>query len=86
MNSNNQNLPESQSQIEKNDSSPPESSNAMDYVTPSVSATTGDLPEFGWSAYAERMNGRFAMLGFLSLLIIEALSNDSFLHWAGLIK
>jgi len=28
------------------------------------SATTNDVPNFGWSPYAERMNGRFAMLGF----------------------
>ena len=47
------------------------------------SATTLDIPSFGWSAYAERINGRFAMIGFLAVLLIEALSNESFLHWAG---
>ena len=52
---------------------------------PSTSATTSDAPAFGWSAYAERVNGRFAMLGFLAVLLIEALSRDTFLHWAGLI-
>lgn len=51
----------------------------------STSATTNDVPDFGWSGYAERVNGRFAMLGFLAVLLIEALSRDSFLHWAGLI-
>jgi hypothetical protein len=50
-----------------------------------TSATTGDVPAFGWSAYAERVNGRFAMLGFASVLLIEALSGDTFLHWAGLV-
>ena len=25
----------------------------------SPSATTNDIPEFGWSGYAERINGRF---------------------------
>ena len=50
-----------------------------------ASATTTDVPAFGWSAYAERINGRFAMLGFAAVLVIEALSGDSFLHWAGLI-
>ncbi|MBE9172523.1 high light inducible protein [Cyanobium sp. LEGE 06143] len=49
------------------------------------SATTSDVPAFGWSAYAERVNGRFAMLGFVAVLIIEALSGDTFLHWAGLV-
>lgn len=50
-----------------------------------TSATTGDVPAFGWSAYAERVNGRFAMLGFSAVLLIEAISRDTFLHWAGLV-
>ena len=49
-----------------------------------TSATTNDVPAFGWSAYAERINGRFAMLGFLAVLLIEAVSQRSFLQWAGL--
>ena len=49
------------------------------------SATTGDVPAFGWSAYAERVNGRFAMLGLASVLLIEAFSGNTFLHWAGLL-
>ena len=48
-------------------------------------ATTTDTPSFGWSAYAERVNGRFAMVGFAALLLVEALSRDTFLHWAGLV-
>jgi hypothetical protein len=52
---------------------------------PATSATTGDLPAFGWSAYAERVNGRFAMVGFTAVLVIEALSGETFLHWAGLV-
>ena len=48
------------------------------------SATTQDIPAFGWSAYAERVNGRFAMIGFIMILLIEALSKTSFLHWAGI--
>jgi hypothetical protein len=43
------------------------------------------VPAFGWSAYAERVNGRFAMVGFAAVLLIEALSHDTFLHWAGLV-
>jgi hypothetical protein len=52
---------------------------------PSTTATTGDVPAFGWSAYAERVNGRFAMVGFAAVILIEALSGDTFLHWAGLV-
>ena len=50
-----------------------------------TSATTGDAPAFGWSAYAERVNGRFAMVGFVAVLLVEWLSHDTFLHWAGLV-
>ena len=49
-----------------------------------TSATTSEIPSFGWSGYAERVNGRFAMLGFVAILLIEALSGTTFLHWAGL--
>jgi len=51
----------------------------------SPSATTTDIPEFGWSGYAERINGRFAMIGFMAVLLIEAVSKVSFLEWAGII-
>ncbi len=51
----------------------------------STSATTTDIPEFGWSGYAERINGRFAMIGLVAVLLIEALSKISFLEWAGII-
>jgi len=52
---------------------------------PATSATTRDVPAFGWSSYAERVNGRFAMVGFAAVLLIEALGKDTFLHWAGLV-
>ena len=47
---------------------------------PTTSATTTDVPAFGWSGYAERVNGRFAMVGFAAVLLTEALSGDTFLH------
>ena len=52
----------------------------------SPSATTNDIPEFGWSGYAERINGRFAMLGLMAVLFVEAISKISFLEWAGIIN
>ena len=52
----------------------------------SSSATTNDIPEFGWSGYAERINGRFAMIGLIAVLLVEALSKVSFLEWAGIIN
>ena len=48
------------------------------------SATTSEIPSFGWSGYAERINGRFAMLGFVAIVLIESFSGTTFLHWAGL--
>lgn len=41
-------------------------------------------PAFGWTPYAERMNGRFAMLGFVILLLIELISNQDLFTWLGL--
>lgn len=63
----------------------PSSQTSDSSQTSASSATTQEVPAFGWSAYAERVNGRFAMLGFAAVLLIEALSHDTFLHWAGLV-
>ena len=52
---------------------------------PTTSATTNDVPAFGWSGYAERVNGRFAMVGFAAVLLVEAISGDTFLRWAGFV-
>ena len=43
-----------------------------------------DRYKFGWSNYSEITNGRFAMLGFLAIILIELISQKSFLNWAGL--
>ena len=40
--------------------------------------------KFGWSRYSEITNGRFAMLGFLAIILIELLSQKSFFNWAGI--
>ncbi|NEP46153.1 MAG: high light inducible protein [Okeania sp. SIO2H7] len=41
-------------------------------------------PAFGWNAYAEKINGRFAMIGFVLLLLIEFLTHQDFFTWIGL--
>ena len=43
-----------------------------------------DKYKFGWSSYSEITNGRFAMLGFLAIILIELISQKSFLNWAGI--
>jgi len=41
--------------------------------------------KFGWSSYSEITNGRFAMIGFLAIILIELFSQKSFLEWAGIL-
>ena len=67
------------------DQSPEISPTTSATASTATSATTGEVPAFGWSGYAERVNGRFAMVGFIAVLLIEALSGETFLCWAGLV-
>ena len=43
-----------------------------------------DAPGFGWSRYAEQINGRFAMIGFVALLALEVFTQQDFFAWLGL--
>ena len=43
-----------------------------------------DKYRFGWSSYSEVTNGRFAMIGFLAIILIELFTKQSFLKWAGI--
>jgi len=44
-----------------------------------------DEYKFGWSSYSEITNGRFAMIGFLAIILVELFSKQSFLKWAGIL-
>jgi hypothetical protein len=44
-----------------------------------------DEYKFGWSSYSEITNGRFAMIGFLAIILIELFSRQSFLKWSGIL-
>ena len=44
-----------------------------------------DEYQFGWSSYSEVTNGRFAMIGFLAIILIELFSRQSFLNWSGIL-
>ena len=44
-----------------------------------------DEYKFGWSNYSEITNGRFAMIGFLAIILIELFSQQSFLKWSGIL-
>ncbi|MEM1290714.1 MAG: chlorophyll a/b-binding protein [Cyanobacteria bacterium P01_H01_bin.162] len=41
-------------------------------------------PKAGFNSYAERLNGRAAMIGFVAVVAIEYLTGKGFLTWLGL--
>jgi hypothetical protein len=43
-------------------------------------------PAFGFSSYAEQINGRFAMIGFVGMLLLEFLTGQGLLTWLGLLN
>lgn len=66
-------------------SAPAETSTDASTETPVTTpeAAAGATPSFGWNAYAERINGRFAMIGFVALLLIELITRQDFFTWLG---
>jgi hypothetical protein len=48
-------------------------------VTPKL-----EEPKFGFNEYAERLNGRAAMIGFILMVGIEFFTNQGVLSWLGL--
>ena len=50
-----------------------------------LSDAVEDNYKFGWGSYSEITNGRFAMIGFLAIILIELFSQQSFLKWAGIL-
>ena len=63
-----------------------ESLNSEEFQIENKSTESDEEYSFGWSGYSETTNGRFAMLGFLAIILIEFLSKQSFLNWAGIIN
>jgi hypothetical protein len=55
----------------------------MTQPQPTVTPKTSE-PKFGFNEYAERLNGRAAMIGFASVLVIEYLTGQALLQWLGL--
>jgi len=50
----------------------------------SESPASNPDPAFGWTPYAEQINGRFAMLGFAALVILELFTKQDLFTWLGL--
>jgi hypothetical protein len=57
-------------------------------MTTSSKSTTPDLNGWRWgfTPQAENWNGRFAMLGFVAMLLTELLSNQGVLHFYNLVQ
>ena len=56
-----------------------------DNILDEKSIEINDEYKFGWGSYSEITNGRFAMIGFLAIILIELFSKQSFLKWAGIL-
>jgi Chlorophyll A-B binding protein len=57
-------------------------------MTTSSKSTTPNLNGWRWgfTSQAESWNGRFAMLGFVAMLLTELLSNQGVLHFYNLMQ
>ena len=55
----------------------------MSQLQPTVTPKLPE-PKLGFNDYAERLNGRAAMVGFLATLAIEYLTGNGVLTWLGL--
>ncbi|MEB3121882.1 MAG: hypothetical protein VKL41_11750 [Snowella sp.] len=55
----------------------------MTQPTPTQTPKIED-PKFGFNDYAEKLNGRAAMIGFALTLLIEYLTGKGVLAWLGL--
>ena len=55
----------------------------MTNIEPSTTPKIED-PKFGFNEYAERLNGRAAMVGFMITLAIEYFTGQGLLSWLGL--
>ena len=76
---------DAESSIEKQKDANNIDENSGDNKLEEKSKDIEDEYKFGWSGYSEITNGRFAMIGFLAIILIELFSQHSFLKWAGIL-
>lgn len=69
--------------LETSQSDEMEQSEAIANDAGKAAAADPEAPSFGWNAYAERTNGRFAMVGFVVLLVMELFTRQDFWTWIG---
>ncbi len=60
----------------------------MTSPTPSTSTPNEPNPQpepaMGWTRYAEQINGRCAMVGFVLLILLEFFTHQDLFTWLGL--
>jgi hypothetical protein len=76
---------ENESYVEKKEDANYINEQTADIKLDKKSMDIEDEYKFGWSSYSEITNGRFAMIGFLAIILIELFSQQSFLKWAGIL-
>lgn len=55
----------------------------MPQIQPTISPKF-DQPKLGFNTYAERLNGRAAMIGLIAMLAVEYTTGQGLLAWLGL--
>lgn len=55
----------------------------MANLEPTITPTL-ERPKAGFNSYAERLNGRAAMVGFVAVVLIEWLTGHGVLTWLGI--
>ena len=68
----------------QSDNPPSEAGPDSAEATAATEDGSAEAPSFGWNDYAERLNGRFAMLGFAAILITQLFTRQDFWSWIGL--
>lgn len=56
----------------------------MASIEPTVSPNLSH-PKNGFNEYAERINGRAAMVGFVAIIVIELVTGQGLLSWLGIV-
>ena len=59
----------------------PDSENRLNNFAIEPKVYVDDTVQEGWTEYAEKLNGRFAMIGFASLLIMEVITGHGVIGW-----
>lgn len=65
------------------ETSNPETPKSDKPQTSPVESFNRPIPAFGWTGYAEQLNGRFAMIGIVALILIEVFSGQGLIAWLG---